>query len=714
MSDSQAPQTTVEPPKQAKQAKAKPEKKAPVKKNVAFKDMEKPEFIEYRLKKWDEFKKRREEELKDKKGVAITITLPDGSTKAGKAYETTPYDIANEISKTLGQKCVVSKVNGKLYDLGRVLEGDCTLELLKADAPEAQEVYWHSSSHLMGEVMERMYKAFLCKGPPTQEGFYYEAFMEDRIVSENDYEQIEEAVKQVIKEKQPFERLVVTKEEALELFAYNKFKTEILAEKVPNGVSCTLYRCGDLIDPCKGPHLLNSGRIGYFHVFKNSSSYWRADASKESLQRIYAISFAEKKQLEEWIETRKKLEQLDHRNIGKDQELWFFHPLSPGCVFFLPHGQRIFNALLQLMKDEYKKRGYTEVQTPNMFHVDLWKTSGHWDKYAENMFSLKVDDADFALKPMNCPGHCLVFHHRQRSYRELPIRLADFGVLHRNELKGALSGMTRVRRFQQDDAHIFCREDQILDEISACLEFMKSIYGLFGFNFELHLSTRPEKFLGEVEMWNGAEDQLRTALNQFCPGKWVEDKGEGAFYGPKIDILIEDALKRKFQCATIQLDFQLPIRFKLQYINEDSGSEGDKRLSRPVIVHRAILGSLERFMAILTEHLAGKWPFWLSPRQIIVVPVSDKNQAFAVEVKDLLWNAGYWADVDMSANTIAKKVRNAQLSQYNFILVVGAKEVDNKTVTIRLRDEKEGEKNLVEKTLPELLAYFADLKKNFK
>ncbi|KAL9644317.1 hypothetical protein ABK040_005778 [Willaertia magna] len=663
-------------------------------------------YYERRNKLFDELKEKRKQELGDAVGKPIVITLPDGSSRDGKAYETTPYDIAMSISQGLAQNVVVAKVNDQLFDLGRPLEGDCKLELLKWDAKEAQEVYWHSTSHVLGEALEDVYKCLLCKGPPLEDGgFYYEAFMGEKSVSEGDYNKIKEAASKIMKEKQKFERLLVTKEEALELFKDNKFKCEILSEKVKEGTLCTVYRCGRLVDPCKGPHLLDTSRVKTFEVTKNSSSYWRANANNETLQRVYGISFPDKKQMEEWKHLMEEAKKRDHRVIGKDQDLWFFHPYAPGCVFFLPHGQRLFNSVQTLIRQEYWKRGYSEVQTPNLFHCDLWKTSGHWDKYAENMFVLEVDKCQHALKPMNCPSHCLMFKHKARSYRELPIRFADFGVLHRNELKGALTGMTRVRKFQQDDAHIFCRPDQIKSEIMSALSMMQDIYKIFGFSFKLFLSTRPEKYLGEIEQWNEAEKQLQEALDQFGH-PWEKNEGDGAFYGPKIDILISDALKREHQCATVQLDFQLPIRFDLTYVDENMNDT-----NRPVIIHRAIYGSFERFLAICTEHYGGKWPFWMSPRQVMIVPVSKKIYDYAEKVSKILHDAKYYVDVDLSNARLDKKIRNAQLSQYNYILVVGPKEEESNSVNVRVRDS---DKELGVKTIEELLQNFEQQKKEFK
>lgn len=562
------------------------------------------------------------------------------------------------------------------------MEDDCQLELLKWDSVEAKEVYWHSSAHILGQAMERVLKIpLLAKGPPNVEegGFYYEAFMGKKTVSEDDYAVLEESIKKILKEKQLFERIEVSKEDALEIFKYNKFKVEMLRDKVPEGGYCSVYRCGDLIDPCKGPHVLDTSRVKSFKIVKNSSSYWRADANKESLQRIYGISFPDPKELAAWVKRMEELKSIHHKTIGKKQQLWFTHEWAPGMFFFLPNGQFIFNQLMKLMEAEQKKRGFVEVQTPNMFHNELWKTSGHWYKYKDDMFQLNIDDQIHCLKPMNCPGHCLVFKHISRSYRELPLRFAERGILHRNELKGALGGMTRVRRFQQDDAHIFCRTDQIEDEMNGCLGFMKDIYGLFGFEFKLCLSTRPETFIGDINTWNAAEDTLRKALEGFG-AQWEIDVGGGAFYGPKIDIMIKDSLGRSHQCATIQLDFNLPERFELEYSDEQQG------LKRPVIIHRAVFGSYERFMAILTEHLKGKWPFWLSPRQVTILPVVPKFNDYAEEVGQILKSKGINVNIDSSKSRIQKKVLNAQKEQFNFILVVGATEQEKKTANVRMRD----------------------------
>nr|XP_045378521.1 threonine--tRNA ligase 2, cytoplasmic isoform X1 [Camelus bactrianus] len=586
------------------------------------------------------------------------------------------------VSQDLAEDTVVAKVNGELWDLDRPLEGDSTLELLLFDNEEAQAVYWHSSAHVLGEAMELYYGGHLGYGPPIEAGFYYDMFLEDRAVSSEELSALENLCKAIIQEKQPFERLEVSKDVLLDMFKYNKFKCRILNEKV-NTPTTTVYRCGPLIDLCKGPHIRHTGKIKAIKIFKHSSTYWEGNPAMEALQRVYGISFPDNKMMTAWETLQEEARNRDHRNIGKEQELFFFHDLSPGSCFFLPKGAFIYNTLMEFIREEYHQRNFTEVLSPNIYNSKLWEASGHWQHYIENMFTFGIEKDTFALKPINCPGHCLMFAHRPRSWREMPIRYADFGVLHRNELSGTLSGLTHVRRFQQDDAHIFCTVEQIEEEIKGCLQFLQSIYSTFGFSFQLTLSTRPENFLGEVEIWDEAEKQLQNSLMEF--GKpWKMNPGDGAFYGPKIDVKIKDAIGRSHQCATIQLDFQLPKRFNLTYVSKDGH---DKK--NPVIIHRAILGSLERMIAILSENYGGKWPFWLSPRQVMVIPVGPTCENYALQVSSEFFAEGFMADVDLDHScTLDKKIRNAQLAQYNFILVVGEKEKANNAVNVRTRDNK--------------------------
>uniref|UniRef100_A0A1Y1MRJ0 threonine--tRNA ligase n=1 Tax=Photinus pyralis TaxID=7054 RepID=A0A1Y1MRJ0_PHOPY len=638
-----------------------------------------PAFIDHREQMWVKLKAQYEEELKNKTQTPIKVTLPDGKQVDALAWKTTPYDIAKSISRGLAESTVISKIDGVLWDIERPLEGDCKLELLKFDNPEAKAVFWHSSAHVLGESLERVYEGFLCYGPPIENGFYYDMFINDKGISTTDFPNIETVAKSITKEQQPFERLEMKKEDLLEMFKYNPFKLRILNEKVTTPTT-TVYKCGTLIDVCRGPHVRHTGNVKAFKLTKNSSTYWEGKSDAETLQRVYGISFPDSKQLAEWEHFQEEAAKRDHRKIGKEQELFFFHELSPGSCFFQPRGAHIYNTLINFVKEIYRDRKYLEVVSPNMFNSKLWQVSGHWAHYAENMFSFDVEKDKFALKPMNCPGHCLIFDNRVRSWRELPFRCTEFGIVHRNELSGALTGLTRVRRFQQDDGHIFCTAEQIQEEITESLDFLNYMYGTFGFTFNLVLSTRPEKYLGDIEMWNQAEKALENSLNEFG-NSWTLNPGDGAFYGPKIDIIVMDALKRSHQCGTIQLDFQLPIRFNLSYISES----GDKK--RPVIIHRALLGSVERIFAILTEHYAGKWPFWLSPRQVMIVPVGPAYDDYATEVQDKLYKAGFMVEVDTDpGDTMNKKIRNAQLAQFNFILVVGEIEKGSGTVNVRTRD----------------------------
>uniref|UniRef100_A0A8C5HA53 threonine--tRNA ligase n=1 Tax=Gouania willdenowi TaxID=441366 RepID=A0A8C5HA53_GOUWI len=610
-----------------------------------------PRYIAERLSLYEELKRESDALLAQKAADSwpITIQLPDGQKVVAKAWITTPYQLACNISQGLADNAVISRVNGELWDLDRPLEHDCSLEILHFDNDDAQAVYWHSSAHILGEAMECFYGGYLCCGPPIENGFYYDMFLDGQKDS---------------------------------ILKYNKFKCRILNEKVTTPTT-TVYRCGPLIDLCRGPHVRHTGNIKAMKIYKNSSTYWEGRTDMETLQRIYGISFPDSKMLKEWEHFQEEAKNRDHRKIGKDQELFFFHDLSPGSCFFMPRGAFIYNTLTEFIRDEYWTRGFQEVASPNIYNSKLWETSGHWQHYSENMFSFPVEDDIFALKPMNCPGHCLMFGHRPRSWRELPLRLADFGVLHRNELSGTLTGLTRVRRFQQDDAHIFCTMDQIESEMKGCLDFLRCVYGVFGFSFQLHLSTRPDKCLGDVEVWNQAEKQLENSLNKFGE-PWKLNPGDGAFYGPKIDIKIRDAIGRYHQCATIQLDFQLPIRFNLTFM----GKDGDDK-ARPVIIHRAILGSVERMVAILTENYAGKWPLWLSPCQVMLVPVNSFCEDYAKKVCKQFTDAGFTADADLDLGCLLnKKIRNAQLAQYNFILVVGEKEKMNNCVNVRTRDNK--------------------------
>ncbi|KAJ5138508.1 uncharacterized protein N7515_003356 [Penicillium bovifimosum] len=675
---------------QANDAAAAPPKAANNKKQAPPTDAL-PEVMIERNRLFEELWQQYLEETKNRPHPEITVSLDI-------AFETTPGSFLRDVPKDLSANIVIAKVDGELWDLNRPLEKDCSVLLLPFSNPEAREVFWHSSAHTLGEACECEYGCLLSHGPPTPQGFFYDMAMPDgRVVRETDWKALDTRAARIFKEKQSFDRLEVSKENLKKMFAYSKYKLHYI-DKLVTGESSTVYRCGTLVDLCRGPHIQNTGKIKTFKIMQNSSAYFLGDQSNDSLQRIRGVAFPDKKLMAEHLKFLEEAEKRNHLKIGREQELFFFDEVSPGCPFLLPNGTKILNQLQSLLRAEYRKRGYQEVQTPNMFDVGIWKTSGHWAHYKDDMFKLDVEKREWALKPMNCPGHFVLFGHRERSYRELPMRIADFGVLHRNEASGALSGLTRVRKFQQDDAHVICENSQIMTEVEGLFDFLQSIYGLFGFTFKLKLSTRPEKYMGALETWDYAEDQLKQALMKFKGNDWTINEGDGAFYGPKIDITIADALQREFQCATIQLDYQAPINFKLEYMTNEGQTEPAKEgetksdelapgRARPVVIHRAIIGSFERFLGILIEHFGGKWPFWISPRQILIVPVMPAVNDYVEELQQILRGDKLNVDIDISGNTMQKKIRTGQLAQYNFIFVVGASEKESRTVNIRNRDD---------------------------
>ncbi|XP_020866244.1 LOW QUALITY PROTEIN: probable threonine--tRNA ligase, cytoplasmic [Arabidopsis lyrata subsp. lyrata] len=667
--------------------------------------------IPKRIRIFEEIQAEQLEQLQSRPHDPIKITLlPDGIVKEGKRWETTPMDIAVQISKGFAKSALVSSVDHVLWDMNRPLEGDCSLEIFGFDSDQGRDTFWHSSALILGHALEQEYGCKLCIGPckTIDEGFFCDAFYHGELgLNDNHFPNIEAGVSKAVQERQPFERIQVTKDQALEMFSDNKFKVEIVNDDLAEEATITVYRCGPLVDLCPGPHIPNTSFVKAFKCLKASASYWRGNSYRESLQRVYGISYPDNKQLKDYLKSIEEAKKYDHRLLGKQQGLIFCHEFSPGSWFFHEHGAIVYNKLMELIKKEYKKRGYKEVMTPNMYNMKLWATSGHAQNYKKNMFTFDIDEQEFGLKPMNCPGHCLVFQDKVRSYKELPIRMADFGVLHRNEESGALSGMTRVRRFVQDDAHIFCRVDQVGEEVKGVLDFIDYVYKIFGFTYELKLSTRPEKkYIGDLETWDKAEKDLEKALDNF--GKpWVINKGDGAFYGPKIDITVSDAMKRKFQCATLQLDFQLPACFKLKYITKKNEKE------RPVMIHRAVLGSIERMFAILLEHYKGIWPFWLSPRQAIVCSLSEDYSSYAKQVQKQIQEAGYYVDIDESDRSICKKVADARAAPYNYILVVGQKEATTGQVTVRLREDPAGRKDLPEMSIDSLLDEFKFKTVNF-
>ncbi|KAI8904324.1 hypothetical protein EDD86DRAFT_194861 [Gorgonomyces haynaldii] len=561
-----------------------------------------------------------------------------------------------------------------------------------------QENLWHTSAHLLGLAMEEFYgnRMMLTVGPTITNGFYYDGLLLDptnieallspmykkEFVSEEDYPFLMRIIDPLLGKDLELDYQELTKLDALHLFRHSPFKMDLI-HRIPSGEPVTVYRMNNFVDLCRGPHI-SPKHIKSFKILNTGSARWHND-SPQVMSRTYGISFESKKELKVYLHRLQDAERRNHRVIGKQQQLFHFDETSPGSPFFLPHGMRLFNTLLNYLKTEYRLHGYEEITSPLIFDKSLWETSGHWQNYRENMFTF--EDETTGLKPMNCPGHCLVFKQQSRSYRDLPLRLCEFSPLHRKEASGAISGLTRVIKFHQDDGHIFCAPDQIQDEIRSCLELIDKVYNRFGFNYELKLSTRPEKFMGKIEDWNAAEAQLKNALTESGQTFTIKE-GDGAFYGPKIDVHLKDALDRSHQTATIQLDFQLPQRFELKYMDKD-------QVKTPVIIHRAILGSLERFLGILIEHYAGIWPFWLSPRQMLIIPVADKHLEHARSIYDYFFQKGIHVDMDTSDKFLNKKIRESTL--YNYVLVIGDKELSTNTLSVRRNNQ------VLDMTMEELL-----------
>ncbi|MBW3022120.1 threonine--tRNA ligase [Candidatus Woesearchaeota archaeon] len=614
----------------------------------------------------------------------MKIEFPDGSKKEYKK-PVSGLDIAKEISEGLARAALAIEVNGELKDLNTVIDKDAKIRIITWKDKEGVEIFRHSSAHLLAEAVLRIFpKAKPTIGPAVEEGFYYDFAMP--ALKPEDLEKIEAEIKKIIKEKKPFERKEVSKKDALKLFKDNKYKVEMINDLEEGSIST--YQMGSFIDLCRGPHVPDTGHIKAVKLLKVSSAYWRGDAKNDSLQRIYGISFPDKKDLKAYLDLLEEAKKRDHKKIGKEMELFSIHEEGPGFPFFHHKGLIIWNKLLDLWRDEHRKAGYVEQKTPIILHRKLWETSGHWENYRENMYTLKIDNQDFAIKPMNCPGGMLLYREKVHSYKELPLRAGEIGLVHRHEMSGVLNGLFRVRAFHQDDAHIFMTNEQIKDEILGVMNLVDKFYKIFGLDYHVELSTRPEKSVGTDEQWETATKGLKAALDS--TGKEYKiNEGDGAFYGPKIDFHIKDSLGRTWQCATIQLDMSLPERFDLTYDGQDG------RKHRPVMIHRVIYGALERFLGILIEHYAGKFPLWLSPNQVKVLTVASRNDEYAQKVVDKLKEEGFLTEPDFRSESVPKKVRDAQIQQFNYILVIGDKEQENKSVNVRTRDNKVlGEKKL--------------------
>ena len=609
----------------------------------------------------------------------ITITFPDGGIrKYPKGI--TVEEVAKSISEGLARATLDAQFNSQHVDFDTKLEQDGTFKLFTFKDQEGKNALRHSCAHLLAaSVLELYPSAENAIGPPIEDGFYQD-FELPQPISEADFPKIEQKMRDLAKTWIVMKGKEVTLQEALSQFKKNKYKTELAKEFGKEGKKITFQIAGSFIDLCKGGHVFNPGKnLQYFKLSSVAGAYWRGDQKNKMLTRIYGTAFPSKKELDEHFWRQEEAKKRDHRKLGKELDLFTFHELSPGSAMFYPKGAYIYNKLQQFIREEYHKRSYQEVITPQLFHKSLWETSGHWEHYKDNMFLTQVEGQDFSLKPMNCPSHLLIYKRKLHSYRDLPIRMADFCCLHRNELSGVLGGLLRVRKFSQDDAHLFMTEEQLEDELLAIIDFAEFIYKkVFNFDYHIELSTKPEKAMGAPELWQKAEASLQNALKKKnLPFKI--NPGDGAFYGPKIDFHIKDAIGRSWQCATIQLDFNQPQRFDANY----EGKDGKKH--QVIMVHRALLGSLERFIGVLTEHFTGRFPLWLSPTQVIILTVADRHIAFAETIRKQYHDAGLQVEVDDRPESVPKKVRDAQLHQWNYILVVGDKEIQDNTVTVRTR-----------------------------
>jgi threonyl-tRNA synthetase len=625
----------------------------------------------------------------------ITITLPDGSQRQFPG-PVTAAEVAASIGAGLAKAALAATVDGALVDMGTTIERDAKLAIITAKSPEALALLRHSTAHLMAQAIKRLRPdAMLEDGPPTEDGFWYDIKTEPPLTVE-DFAAIEAEMAKIAKENLPIRRRELDRAQALELFRQRgeKFKQHII-ENIPDGATISVYDQGEFTDLCRGPHVPSTGVLRHFKIMAVSGAYWKGDPTKDQLCRVKGTAFASKEELEEHLRILEEARKRDHRRVGREMGLFMHHDWSPGETIWLPKGHTLYKTLADMMGRLWREEGYQQVFTPMLFKMNLFETSGHADHYRENMFIVRQKEGapkeggeqaeqEYALKPMNCPCHMLIFREFRRSYRELPLRIADMGVLHRNEATGALSGLTRVRQFCQDDSHIFVAPEQIEGEITNLIALIKRVYRPFGLEFsKVYLSTRPESFLGEKATWDAAEAALMAALRNNGM-EFRINEGDGAFYGPKIDFIVSDALRREWQTSTIQLDYQLPQRFALKYQDRDNTEK------TPVVVHRAIFGSLERFLGIIIEHYAGWLPVWLAPEQVRVLTISEKSEAYGRDVMRRLLAAGVRADGDFSPEKIGSKIRDARNQRVPYMLIVGEQEAEAGKVAVRVREQDHG------------------------
>ena len=613
----------------------------------------------------------------------IKITLKDGSIKECEAGISV-IEVAESLSSGLARVACAGLLNGERVDLRTEINEDCNLEILTFNDKDGRWAFRHTASHILAQAVKRLYpEVKLAIGPAIEDGFYYD-FDTDKPFSHDDFEKIEAEMKKIVKEKLPIERFELPRDEAIKLMevAGEPYKIELI-EDLPEGETISFYKQGEFIDLCAGPHLMNTKSVEAFKIMSVAGAYWRGNEKNKMLSRLYATAFAKKAELNDYLEKLEEAKKRDHRKLGKELELFTLLDEGPGFPFFLPKGMELKNTLIDYWRQIHKKAGYVEVSTPIILNKQLWLRSGHWDHYRDNMYTTVIDDEDYAIKPMNCPGGMLVYKTKMHSYKDLPLRVGELGLVHRHELSGALHGLMRVRNFTQDDAHIFMLPEQIKDEIKGVVRLIDEVYKTFGFKYSIELSTMPEDHVGELDAWEMATNGLKEAIEELGYDYEVNE-GDGAFYGPKLDFKLEDSLGRTWQCGTIQLDFQLPERFELEYI----GADGEKH--RPVMIHRVVFGSIERFIGVITEHFAGAFPTWLAPVQVKVLPISDKHQDYARKVYDKLEEAGVKVEIDERAEKIGYKIREARNMRIPFIIVVGAQEEAEGTVNVRSRKGEEG------------------------